>query len=565
MNDSNYKKIEITTDVLVIGGGIAGLSAAVSIKEKASETEVLIVEKQTAGYSGKANKGGGVLQYFDLNKTKPEAFVAYHANSVGCFLGDQELMHKYVSMNNDMIDKLIDWGVKVPLKDDGTINVFPTGPMVGMIGVDLDITVKVRKTARKKGVKIMDKVTISDLLTNNGRITGATGYSILDGTFYTIKAKSVILATGSQNYRIGPMWSSGRGDGIAAAYRAGAVMRNPEFGNFAQLYRTGSYHEVVFGENVMYNALGDNITKNFRRFPEADINSNGVAEWYKQMSIGKGPIYIHPEESELTRNETMMFTLWDRPYGLPFWKANFEKAEAVDKDWEVIPSFAGEQSPIKVDHDMQTTIEGLFAIGDASYCGSTAPGAVPAPPGRNRGSGILNAVFAAIVCSDKAVKIALEPEEPVLDQNQVKQCIERAYAPLLREKGVKAREVIEWVQNALCPMEYSVYMSEPRLNIALRKINKARQLVQNLKAVDFHDLLSCHEAEAMVLSAEMQLKGSLLRKESRGWFMREDYPKMDNANWLKWITVKDLDGEMIFDTEDVPIDKWPIKPPDLEN
>ena len=66
------------TDVLVIGGGIGGLTAAVSIKERAPELDVLIVEKQTAGYSGKANKGGGVLQYFDLNRIKPEEFVEYH-------------------------------------------------------------------------------------------------------------------------------------------------------------------------------------------------------------------------------------------------------------------------------------------------------------------------------------------------------------------------------------------------------------------------------------------------------------------------------------------------------
>ena len=62
-----------------------------------------------------------------------------------------------------------------------------------------------------------------------------------------------------------------------------------------------------------------------------------------------------------------------------------------------------------------------------------------------------------------------------------------------------------------------------------------KPLVAQLKAEDFHDLLACHEAEAMVLSAEMQFKGASMRKESRGWFLREDYPQMDNENWLKWI------------------------------
>ena len=150
-------------------------------------------------------------------------------------MGDQELMIKYVNMNNLMFDKLVQWGARVPKREDGSYAVMPTGPMTAMITIDLDVTIKVRQTAEKMGVKILDKITVSDLLTSDGKIAGATGYSILDGKFYTVNAKAVVLATGSQNYRVGSMWSSGRGDGIAAAYRAGAEMRNVEFGNFAQL------------------------------------------------------------------------------------------------------------------------------------------------------------------------------------------------------------------------------------------------------------------------------------------------------------------------------------------
>lgn len=559
--DAKYGREDRSSDVLIIGGGVGGLTAAISVKEKAPQLDVLIVEKQTSGYSGKANKGGGVLQYFDLERTKPEDFAAYHAHSVGCYLGDQEMMVKYVSMNNQMLDKLVEWGVRLPRHEDGRYNVIPTGPMTAMIGVDLDITVKMRRTAEKLGVKILDKVTVSDLLTMDEAIAGATGYSLLDGKFYTFRAASVILATGSQNYRIGPMWSNGRGDGIAAAYRAGAEMRNPEFGNFAQLLKVRSHQEVVFGENVMYNSLGDNVTKNFRRFPEADISSAAIAEWYRQMSSGKGPVVLHPEESETTRNETMMFTVWDRPYGLTFWRLNFDSAAAVDKDTEVCPVMIGEQSPVKADHDMQSTIPGLYAIGDVSYCGSAAPGAVPAPPGRNRGSGILNAVFAGIVCSESASSRTVKYDVPNLDERQIEQCMERAYAPLLRESGSEAKDVIRLIQKAIGPMEQSVYMSGHRIAVAMRYVEKARGLAKELKADDFHGLISCHEAEAMVLSAEMQFRAAEMRKESRGWFLREDYPEMDNDNWLKWIIVRNQNGEMTFHTEDVPYEKWPVKPP----
>lgn len=557
----DYDKKSLQTDVLIVGGGIGGLTAAVSIKERSPETEVLIMEKQTSGYSGKANKGGGVLQYFDLSKVTPEMFTEFHVHNIGAYFGDQDMMKKYVEMNNHMLNKLEEWGVKVPRREDGSFHVLQAGPMTGMIGVDLDITLKVRATAVKLGVKIIDKVTMSDLLINDGKIAGACGYSLIDGTFYDISAKSVVLATGSQDYRLVPMWSSARGDGIAAAYRAGVEMRNPEFGNFAQLVKVRTKQEVVFGENVMYNALGENITKNFRMFRETDINSNAIAEWFNQMSAGKGPVYLHTQESGETKNETMMFTMWDRPYGLPFWETDFRKRAEEGDVLEVVPALIGEQSPVKVDNDFQTNIPGLFAIGDVSYCGSTAPGAVPAPPGRNRGSGILNAVFAGILCSEPAIARASTENQPAICPNQLEKCMERTYAPLNRAEGIHPKQVMEKVLEIMGPMENSVYMNEYRLNIALRKLDKVKPMVQQMKAEDFHWMLTCHEAEAMVLCAEMQLRASLMRKESRGWFLREDYPQMDNGSWMKYITVRNENGEMVFDTEPVPYEKWDVKPP----
>jgi len=99
------------------------------------------------------------------------------------------------------------------------------------------------------------------------------------------------------------------------------------------------------------------------------------------------------------------------------------------------------------------------------------------------------------------------------------------------------------------------------MELALRMVMEAKEMAKTLKAEDFHGLLSCHEAEAMVLSAELHYRSCMLRKESRGWFLREDYPEMDNENWLKWTTVNCADGEMVFGTEDVPIKKYPIQPP----
>jgi succinate dehydrogenase/fumarate reductase flavoprotein subunit len=398
---------------------------------------------------------------------------------------------------------------------------------------------------------------------------GAVGFSLLDGTFYDFRAPAVILATGSQNYRMGPMWSNGRGDGIAAAYRAGAKLRNTEFGNFAQLVKVRSHEEVVFGENSMYNARGEFITKNFREHPESDINSNAVAEWYRQMNAGTGPVHLEFGE-EGGNKDNPLYKLWDRPYGQRFWQLNTDKNAAVDRDLEVCPMFIGEQSPVMVGHDMQTSVPGLFAAGDASYCGSAMPGAVPAPPGRNRGSGILNAVFEGMLSAASAARTAREMATAGADADdadidaQAAAFREALYAPIGRSKaqdpGVTAKDVIRLVQKAVVPMENSVIMTDARIRAALATVSEAEALLPRLCAEDWHGLLSCREAEAMVLSATMHFRASLMRKESRGWFLREDYPQTDNKNWLKWIIVQCVDGEMQLSTMDVPVDSYANRP-----
>ncbi len=549
---------KLQSDVLIIGGGIGGLACAASLKEHNPDADVLVVEKNFAGYSGKANRGGGVLQYFDLNRIDPAEFAVFHANAIGAFLGDQELMMKYVSMNTEMLDKLASWGVNLPKNDDGTYHVMPTGPMTAMICVDLDITLKVRKYAEKLGVRFIDKTALAELYKDGDHISGALVYSILDGELSLINAKRIVLATGSQNYRIGSMWSSGRGDGIAAAYRAGAAMRNAEFGNFAQLAKVKSHNEIVFGENFMYNAKNEFITKNFREFRETDINSNAIREWYTQMTAGNGP--IHLDFGPQGGDDGALERLWNRPYGHKFRVLNDESGNSVDTDLEICPMFIGEQSPIMVGHDMQTTIPGLYAVGDCCYSGSGLAGAVPAPPGRNRGSGILNAVFDALVCGEAIGTQKIEDSFGAISDAAVEKDVNALFAPLDKADGVSPVKVIEFVQKAMAPVELSVWMHKDRMDKAMGFVNEAKKLVPQMKARDWHELLNCREAEAMVLSAEMHYKASEMRKESRGWFLREDYPEMDNKNWLKWIIVENKGGDMTLSTMDVPIAGWPAQP-----
>ena len=96
------------TDVLIIGGGIAGLAAAITTKEKSPETRVLVVDKNFSGWAGQANKGAGIFMF--LGPDDPvDRFLDYHTHNIGMFLEDQELLGEFAAESLATIEKLDSW------------------------------------------------------------------------------------------------------------------------------------------------------------------------------------------------------------------------------------------------------------------------------------------------------------------------------------------------------------------------------------------------------------------------------------------------------------------------
>jgi succinate dehydrogenase/fumarate reductase flavoprotein subunit len=108
-----------------------------------------------------------------------------------------------------------------------------------------------------------------------------------------------------------------------------------------------------------------------------------------------------------------------------------------------------------------------------------------------------------------------------------------------------------------------IIMSEPKLKNALDRILALKEeKLPSLKAADVRTLIKVKETQTMMLSAEMTLRASMMRKETReNIFYREDYNEADNKNWLKWIIAeKGRDGEILFSAKDIPFERYPFKP-----
>ena len=571
----NVKQVPvISTDVLVIGGGIGGHAAAIAMKEAAPDAEVLVVEKNVSGWAGQANKGAGALMYLDTTDDL-DKFLAFHVERMGVYLEDQRLLADFARGSLPALRRFARWGAKVCSNPDGSFvgKRFKPNLPWSQTGVDLDMMRPVHRHARSLGIRFIDKVAMVDLLRDGERVAGAVGFSLLDGTFHVIKAKATIIATGGQSFRILNMWSCQRGDGAAMAYRAGAAMRNCEFGPMLQMVMKRSKQGILGAEDALYDREG-RFLSSWRSPLDPDSDAWSGIVWYREMLAGKGPIITRHAENWILQNINQegesrggadpAAMAWSRPEHARYWRHLLEKTGHADggraPEAEVFPGIIGELSPIQVDGHMRTTVPGLLAIGNACYTGSAIPGAIPAAPGRMRGSGLTGAVWMGIRAGEAALGDAAAAGSIDVDAGQVEALKQRTYEPLARSVGEDPVSVLHAIQSAFCPLGYSVYKRADRMEEALQILEQAKKRIPKVIANDWHYLSTCNELRSMALSAELFYRASLIRKESRGWFVREDYPARDDSNWLQWITLKDKDGEPAVGLEPVPIDEYPVKP-----
>jgi succinate dehydrogenase/fumarate reductase flavoprotein subunit len=222
----------------------------------------------------------------------------------------------------------------------------------------------------------------------------------------------------------------------------------------------------------------------------------------------------------------------------------------------------GETSCIKVDHEMKTSLEGLWAIGDTSYAGSAVAGAVASPPGVTPGSGIMYAVISAGWAAPSAAHYAAVATSPKIDYAEAEALKERIFAPMQNQRVFSPREAISVLQDLIAPMKYNLRRNKERLEEVLAKLDGLKEKLPALQAKNFHYLSKCHEVQSMALCAEITFRAALMRSESRGFHFREDFPERDDKNWLKWIILKQDKGETKLSTRKIPINKYKIKPID---
>jgi succinate dehydrogenase/fumarate reductase flavoprotein subunit len=533
---------------------------------KASETgaNVLLLDKMGIGWNGQVPIGGGILAYIhpDYADTWVEKVVRdshYFCNQNWTDLFGHA-MHKSTFDLQDM-------GLTY-LKKDGKINILNWGPNIYVTLFDAPKSlVALKKVAKARGVKMMDKIYAIDLLKNNGQVVGAIGFGLADGKTYIFNAKSTIIATGGCGYLHEKTYASCQGEGAAMGFRAGAQLVGAEFGA-SYVWGIKMLGKELMGIHFylyLENAKGEKIMGKY--YPELMTGSHAVYTFdprvidamQKEIRAGLGPIYLNLKG--LSMND--IIALGDDPneelshlMGNDTMRVLKEKAgvDPQNDKMEMWPRYLNGGGGMRIDINCKTTVPGLWAAGAASTNSWSNGG------GMQAGLGVQSAAVTGFVAGESAAKSAQKATLQEVDFNYAKQALERVMTPMNRGGDLEPMEVIYRIHEAIVPMKYNRQRNAQGMQEALKIVQDAREKLGRVKAKDLHDLAFYHSAESMVFAAENTYQTALMRQESRASHFRLDFPNRDDKNWFKFIVIDNKNGKPAYSTLPVPLDKFKYQP-----
>lgn len=514
---TNAKQTVVETDILVIGGGYAGIFAAIKSREK--RMKVTIVEKGTIFKSGLSPFAGG-FNYFDgtmeYAKTLWEG-----ANQIGNYVSNKDYFDMWVENSKSIFVELNSWNFFYPQTEEYR-NI-------------------AREKVKESGANIIERTMITHLMKRGGRIAGAAGFSLDSEEITVVKAKAIILCSGAGAFKTpGYYTNSLTSDGDAMAYRIGAEITGKEFTDThwthwkdpAASYDNWSTH-VMGSPRAGLSTLDGNLNLMM------PIQAHTVGPPVKMGGSGPGGRGWPPGGEQPENGGS-------RPGGKPPGVRDME-----------LPVVGGASAGLSVhkgeglfpaDDKCSSNIPGLYAAGDAlgsMMCGAT----YSLGGGSTSGSAVQGAVAA-----ESAAAYAENTGQQQIKDSELKKVKEEIFASRSREKGYNPAWVTQVLQGIMIPYYVLYVKKEDRLKAALTNIEFLREhFAGRLIAKDAHELRLAHETGNMLLNAEMKLRASLFRTESRGNHYREDYPARDDKNWLAWIKIKN-DGNLMTLTR-VPIPK----------
>jgi succinate dehydrogenase / fumarate reductase flavoprotein subunit len=594
-NDNDNKISSRCCDVLIIGGGSAGLRAAIEAHDAGSQ--VLIVSKNRRGDPHTVLARGGINAA--LGTMDPQDNSMIHAADTlreGLFIGDYSKVEVLCKRAPDAMTELVNWGARFHREPDGrlTQRFFGAhtyrrtcfyGDWTGK-----EIIRVLMKQVRLRKIKFIDNVYITKLLKSTDiekaqgaeekgkekeeEILGAMGIDLKKKKIIIFKAKCVILASGGYT-RVYPVSSSrifeNYGEGLALAYEAGVDLVDMEM---VQFHPTGMVWpkkavgtlatEAIRGEGgILLNSKGERFMKNY--YPQRmelgprDVVARSIYnEIVSERGTKHGGVWLDITHLPKAKILERLPTMYDQ----------FKRIAGVDiskEKMEVAPTAHYSMGGVKVDLKCQTNVKGLFAVGEVA-------GQVH---GANRlgGNSLLGTlVFGKIAGKEAATMIARERERTINGKSSslsssssilgitYNKDNKLAFTLFAVKQPVRIRSQIQQVmqENAGLIREAS------KLRKGIKKISELEKTFYSKSSVlksfkKYDKVVSTWQVKSALIVCEAVLRSASMRQESRGAHYRSDFPDRDDIKWKVNIYCKKRGREMVLFKGPVSKVREPIK------
>jgi L-aspartate oxidase len=515
----------VRTDVIVIGSGIAGLFTAVKAAE---HRRVLMIAKKSVMDSNTRHAQGGIAAVIAENDSP-----LYHRQDTliaGAGLCDHNAVDALVHEGPDGVRDLIRLGTRFDV-ENGELALTKEGAHSrrrilhahgDATGAEI-VRALAEQAQAHPNITIWDKHYIIDLVTNEeGACTGALALKP-DGTLVYVHGDATILCTGGagQLYRYTTNPEIATGDGIAMAYRAGALIRDVEFIQFhpTALCYPGAprflISEAVRGEGaVLRNIKGDRFMYDYHpqlELAPRDVVARAIVSEMEQTRSTYVYLDITHESAELIKHRFPTIYEFCLSYGLD-----------MTTDWiPVAPAAHYMMGGVKTDLNGETSVPRLFACGEVSSTGVH---------GANRLAS--NSLSEAIVFGRRIVERILQlPEQPRVPKVRVQEHGRLHPTQAIVERRLKLQKIMlryVGLKRSLGGLEKGFEELNRQLPIVEACLSKREEF-------EFVNLLTC---------ALLTTQAAILREESRGAHYREDFPERDDLLWRKHILHHRLHGQV---------------------
>ncbi|MBJ93317.1 MAG: L-aspartate oxidase [Rickettsiales bacterium] len=552
-------------DFLIIGAGLAGLSAALRLAEHGS---VMVLSKDEPDLSNTAWAQGGIAAVWD-----PVDSVEGHVQDTleaGAHLADPELLRDVLADGPQAVEDLIRWGVSFSKAADSedfdltregghqARRVLHAGDMTGAeiqramlaavrahpaiqllahhVAIDLVTRRKVARHAAKRRLGIIGpRLDVSIRYGPGGpegwqpgqgdRCLGAYALDVENGRVMVFAARATVLATGGAGkvYRYTSNPDVATGDGLAMAYRAGAVIGNMEF---VQFHPTCLFHPEAKSFLISEALRGEG---GVLRLPDGRSFMDGV---HPMASLAPRDIVAREIDARIKRHGLRNVLLDMTHLGADYLHRRFPgihevlKGLGIDMSVDPIPVVPAAHyfcGGVAVDREGRTRIEGLFAVGEVSCSGLH---------GANRLAS--NSLLEAAVFGGRAARSAVaamtsfqaDVEIPPWDSGEARDADELV--------------VIEHTWDEIRRLMWNyvgIVRTDRRLNRALARIGLIKKEIQAYYW-DFKVTRDLVELRNIALVAELVVRSALARRESRGLHYNLDCSARDDVNWRRMTTLR---------------------------